>query len=219
MAGNALVGADASSLELVILAHYLSYWDGGAYAEVVSSGDPHSHNQEAAGLKTRDQSKSLIYSLLYGAGDRKIGSIVSSSDSDRVLAREGRALRRKFMAAIPAFDGLVESCKRAASDRGYLVGLDGRRIPVRSDHAALNYLCQGGGAVTMKRATNLANREVPGAMVLHVHDEMQMEVKDHLAEKAGEKVAECIRQAGRDMGLACPLDAEYKVGPDWATTH
>lgn len=216
--GYSLVGADASSLELVILAHYLSFWDDGEYVKVVSEGDPHSHNQQAAGLSTRDQAKTLIYALVYGAGDRKLGTIVSSSDCERVLAREGRALRRKFLEAIPAFNHLVEAVKEAAKSRGYLVGLDGRHVPVRSEHSALNFLCQSGGAVVMKKATNLANRQVDG-MVLHVHDEMQFEVSEAEADGVGGTVAECIRQAGRDMGLECPLDAEYKVGKSWKETH
>jgi len=216
--GTSLVGADASSLELVILAHYLSYWDDGEYAEVVERGDPHSHNQAAAGLKTRDQAKTFIYALLYGAGDRKIGSIVSSSDDERLLARKGRALRRKFMAAIPAFDGLVELVKGVAKSRGQLLGLDGRRIPVRSEHAALNFLCQAGGAVAMKRATNLACRKVEG-MVLHVHDEMQFEVPEERADEVGQVLVESIRQVWGDLGLRCKLDAEYKVGKSWKETH
>lgn len=216
--GMTLVGADASALELVILAHYLSYWDEGEYAEIVTSKDIHSYNQDAAGLKTRDEAKTLIYALIYGAGDAKLGTIVSPSSDGQVLRREGRKLRSRFLGAIPAFDNLLSSVKDRAKSNGSLVGLDGRRLPVRSEHSALNFLLQGGGAVVMKRATNLACRQVSG-LVLHVHDEMQFEVPEDRGEEVGVVLAESIRQAGRDMGLRCPLDAAYKVGPSWAVTH
>ena len=48
------VGADASGLELRMFAHYLAEFDGGDYVKIVTTGDVHTHNQHAAGLKTRD---------------------------------------------------------------------------------------------------------------------------------------------------------------------
>ena len=72
--GYVLVGADLSGLELRCLAHFLA--DDGAYAQEVVEGDVHTANMKAAGLATRDQAKTFIYALLYGAGDSKIGSIV-----------------------------------------------------------------------------------------------------------------------------------------------
>ena len=54
------VGADASGLELRMLAHYLAAYDGGAYAKVLLEGDIHTANQHAAGLETRDNAKTFI---------------------------------------------------------------------------------------------------------------------------------------------------------------
>ena len=56
----------------------------------------HTANMKAAGLKTRDQAKTFIYALLYGAGNAKIGSIIGKG------AQEGAALRRQFLANFPA---------------------------------------------------------------------------------------------------------------------
>jgi DNA polymerase-1 len=41
---------------------------------------------------------------------------------------------------------------RKAVKRGFIKGLDGRHIFIRSDHSALNFLLQSGGAVVMKMA-------------------------------------------------------------------
>ena len=57
---NALVGADASGLELRCLAHFMAKWDGGAYGEILLNGDIHTANQEAAGLPTRNNAKTFI---------------------------------------------------------------------------------------------------------------------------------------------------------------
>jgi DNA polymerase I-like protein with 3'-5' exonuclease and polymerase domains len=74
--GNALVGIDASGLELRMLAHYM---DDNEYTTEVVSGDIHTANQKAAGLETRNQAKTFIYAFLYGAGAAKIGSVVGGS--------------------------------------------------------------------------------------------------------------------------------------------
>ncbi len=74
--GFKMVGADASGIELRCLAHYMAKYDGGAYTSLLLEGDVHTANQEAAGLETRDQAKTMIYALLYGAGDPKLGQIV-----------------------------------------------------------------------------------------------------------------------------------------------
>jgi DNA polymerase-1 len=58
--GWSLVGADMSGLELRTLAHYLWHWDNGAYAKVVTEGDPHEYNRHAAGLPTRANAKTFI---------------------------------------------------------------------------------------------------------------------------------------------------------------
>ena len=60
-----LVGTDASGLELRCLAHYM---DDASFTNEVLTGDVHTANQKAAGLKTRDQAKTFIYAFLYGAG-------------------------------------------------------------------------------------------------------------------------------------------------------
>ena len=53
----------------------------------------------------------------------------------------------------------------------------------------------------------------------NIHDEFQVEVKEAHAEKFGWLAVECIKAAGTRMELKCPLDGEYKVGDNWASTH
>lgn len=219
-----LVGADASGLELRCLAHFMAKWDGGKYAEILLGGDIHTENQKAAGLATRNQAKTFIYAFLYGAGDAKIGSITGGA------ASEGRKLKQKFLRSLPALGRLVEAVQGAAK-RGYLVGLDGRHIHVRSSHAALNTLLQGAGALVCKKWLVLLEEHLQAAGLKHgwdgdyafcawSHDECQIACRSPEIAAAVRKMAEdCVLKAGEYFGFRCPTAGESKVGKTWADTH
>ena len=223
MQPKVLVGHDASGLELRMLAHYMNDDD---YTELILHGDIHTHNQKLAGLPTRDDAKRFIYaSILYGAGDQKTGEIIGKG------AREGKAIKAKFFSSQPSLKSLIEGVSKAAS-RGYLVGLDGRRLIMRRNpkngqvqtHKALNTLLQGGGSVLMKHSIVILDRLIKenglhSLKVVDYHDEAQFECLPHEADLHGELAIQSIRDAGILLGLRCPMDAEYSVGRNWSETH
>jgi len=212
--GYKLVGIDASGLELRMLAHYMKDEE---FTNEIINGDIHSRNQKIAGLKSRDQAKTFIYALLYGAGDKKIGQVVGGSKDS------GARLRERFFANQPTFKTLRDRVTKAAT-KGYLKGIDGRRIHIRNAHAALNSLLQGGGAIVMKRALIILNSEATKnnldyKFVANIHDEWQVEVsKDHTKD-FGSLAVQAIKDAGDYYNMRCPLDAQYKVGGNWSETH
>jgi len=212
--GNVLLGADASGLELRMLAHYM---DDKNYTKEILEGDIHTANMKAAGLTDRDQAKTFIYAFLYGAGPAKIGQIVGGGE------REGKRLIDSFLKNTPALQKLKDKVSRLA-EKEWLPGLDGRRLIVRSQHAALNTLLQGAGAIVMKQALIMLNRKLIHAnmdarFVANVHDEWQIETTEQDAETVGHFAVQSIRQAGIRLNLRCPLDGEFKVGLNWAATH
>jgi DNA polymerase I-like protein with 3'-5' exonuclease and polymerase domains len=212
--GKVLVGADAASLELRMLAHYMKDQD---YVKEIISGDIHTKNQTAAGLETRAQAKTFIYALLYGAGPAKIGNIVNGS------AKEGKILIDTFLRNTPALKKLREKVERLSSE-GWLPGLDGRKLFIRSAHSALNMLLQSAGAIVMKQALVLLDQKIrklklEANFVANVHDEWQIEVSDKDADVVGSLAVESIKEAGVVLALRCPLDGEYKKGKTWAQTH
>jgi len=207
-----LVGIDASGLELRMLAHYMDDED---FTYELLNGDIHTANQMAAGLESRPQAKTFIYALLYGAGDAKLGSVVKGNATD------GARLRQSFFDNLPAFKTLKDRVARAAK-RGYLKGLDKRKLFVRSEHAALNTLLQGAGAIVMKQAlVNLQEsiKDLDAHFVANVHDEWQIEAHKDIADKVGQLGVAAIQQAGKDFYLKCELTGEYSVGSSWADTH
>ncbi len=174
--GMVLVGCDASGLELRCLAHYMNDRD---YTKKLLEEDIHTVNQHAAGLPTRDNAKTFIYGFLYGAGDAKVGDIIGKG------AKEGRAIKAKFLKSLPSLRVLKEKISKTLQSRDYLKGLDGRKLHIRSEHAALNTLLQSAGAVVMKQATvilfdKLVDRGLKPnedfAFVAHVHDEFHIEL-------------------------------------------
>jgi DNA polymerase-1 len=231
-----LVGADASGLELRCLSHYLNAYDDGAYGKAVVSGDIHWQNAIAFGLvasgtkrdkhdpeheAARNQSKTLIYAMIYGAGDQKLGSVLGCD------AKVGKRLRASFEKKVPAYKMLRDAVANA-SKRGYLVGLDGRRLPIRSQHSALNTLLQSAGAVVMKVALVdfVRGMVMDGlewnkdfAVIGWIHDEFQIECRPELAERVGHGAVASITAAGPELGFRCPLDGEFRAGASWAETH
>lgn len=212
--GYKLVGMDASGLELRMLAHYMN--DEGYTAELLL-GDIHTANMKAAGLNSRDTAKTFVYAYLYGAGDAKIGSIVGKG------AGAGRKLKKKFLDNTPALATLREEVDRACK-KGYLRSIDGRKIEVRSPHAALNTLLQSAGAIVMKKALVILDeyatkQRIDYRFVGNIHDEIQTEVREDQAEKFGRLATQCMEAAGIQLGFRLPIAGEYKVGSSWAETH
>jgi DNA polymerase I-like protein with 3'-5' exonuclease and polymerase domains len=212
--GYKLVGVDASGLELRMLAHYMNDKD---YIYEVVNGDIHTANQNAAGLESRDKAKTFIYAFIYGAGSKKIGSIIGGSE------RDGERTKEKFLRATPSLRSLREKVERVAQRR-WVRGLDQRKIIIRHPHAALNTLLQGAGAIVMKYALTILeqyviNKRIKAFPVVNVHDEFQYEVEESRAEEFGRLAVQSIIDAGKQLNVRCPLNGEYKIGNNWSETH
>ena len=212
--GYKLVGVDASGLELRMLAHYMNDKD---YIHEVVNGDIHTTNQVAAGLGSRDESKTFIYAFIYGAGSKKIGSIIGGSE------RDGERIKEKFLRATPSLRFLREKVERIAQRR-WVRGLDQRKIIIRYPHAALNTLLQGAGATVMKYALTLLDeyvkiKQIKAFPVVNVHDEFQYEVEEKRADEFGRLAVQSIVDAGKQLNVRCPLNGKYKIGNNWSETH
>lgn len=230
--GKKMMGIDAEGLELRMLAHYMHRYDKGRYGNSVANGDKdkgtdvHTLNMKAAGLSSRDQAKTMIYALMYGAGEAKLGSIVGGGFV------EGKKLKNKFFQKIPALQKLTETVVGTVRARGYLKALDDNKYFIRSEHSALNTLLQGGGALLCKMwyvltdmeleklYTNSSNSDNPQyEFVLQVHDEFTIECDEDIAEEVGRLASECIKTAGERLGIRVPLEAKPAIGKDWCEIH
>lgn len=213
--GYILMGSDLSGLELRCLAFYM---DNDDYSREVVNGDVHTVNQKAAGLSSRDQAKRFIYAYLYGAGPAKIGEVVNGG------AKEGAILLKRFNERMPAV-GRLRRAVEGAAERGYVKGLDGRHIKIRSPHKALNSLLQGAGAtISAAWLLNIQKRldeaELDADIMAWVHDEVQIQIR----EKDIEHVSNIVRGSAEEAGKVwfkerIPISADFTVGRTWADTH
>jgi len=212
--GMVQVGVDLSGIELRCFAHYLNDDD---YTKEVVYGDVHTRNQQAFGVDSRNDAKTVLYATLYGASPAKIGTIIGGN------AKRGQTIISNFERSVPAYAKL-KSKVAAYAAKGWLPGLDGRKLWVRSEHSALNTLLQSAGAIIAKQWIVCANRKlteskIPFKFIAWVHDEIQIETEPQYAEQVGLLVVESAKEAGEILKFRCPVGAEWKQGKNWYDCH
>lgn len=225
-----LVGCDLSGIEFRCLGNLTYPFDDGEIIDLVLNGDIHQRNADVSGI-SRSVAKRLLYAAMYGGGDAKLGSIVEPFSSEARQRTLGKQLRAKLMAAMPSLEKAIKEIKREKSrNRGTIAGLDGRRLYVRSDHAALNLRLQSDGALIAKKWLLIIDdlfyeegwehgvgRDY--AFCAWSHDEAQISVREEIADRAAELMVAAAPMAGEFFNFKCPVAAEAKVGLNWAITH
>lgn len=225
------VGVDLSSIEFRCLAELCAEFDDGELIQVVLTGDIHQHNKDKSGVETRDIAKRCLYALMYGAGDYKLGITAYPHLATRFeeARNAGRRIRSQLMEGLPALRRAIDKIVREARS-GYIRGLDGRKVKIRSEHSALNFRLQGDAALIAKKWALLTERNVLDCglrhswdggfvMVAFVHDELQNGAHEEHAETFAKCCTEAAAAAGRFFNFQCPVAAEAKIGRTWAECH
>ena len=136
-------------------------------------------------------------------------------------------MKSRFFSRMPALKKIQDGVSMKVERDNYLRAIDKRILHIRSAHSALNTLLQSAGAIAMKVATCELHKvirsrgwsETDVMQVAHIHDEIQLQVREDLADDVGRISVQAIRDAGEILGFRCPLDGEYRVGCNWAETH
>lgn len=227
--GKVQVGVDLSGIELRCLAHYMRDPE---WQDELLNGDVHWKNTQAFGLvpkgtvkddtnpdhkKFRNQTKTMTYAMLYGAGAAKIGLTAG------VSATKGKKLIENFLDNTPALKKLKAKIVKLGSG-DTLPALDGRILRIRSQHAALNTLLQSAGAIVAKQwlvesTKALKEANINAKLIAFVHDETQWEVDVAQAPQAMSIIEESATRAGEVLQFRCPVDAEGKIGSNWRECH
>ena len=152
-AGERLVGADSSGNQLRGLCHYVSNPD---FTREVIYGDQHQRNADALGC-SRPIAKSYLYAYLFGAGDAKLGQVLTGKANPSA----GKKSREDFAKGIK---GLGELKKKLSylwkANNGFFPALDGRPVFCPAEHQTLNYLLQSAEGITCKAALSYAMRKI-----------------------------------------------------------
>lgn len=221
------VGVDLSGIEARMLAHYLlrgNYRDARKTADLILSPDKdndfHSYNAKVWGVD-RDTAKTCLYALMYGAGAKKLAAILGRSEN------AGGKIKQEFYKAHPAIKELIDDLERAYETRGFIIGLDGRPLYIRSNHKLLNSLLQNAAAIIFKawmvRCDEIRRAEgvtIGIHQIIAYHDELQFEVMTyHLATWWSKIVCEAATEIGKEFKILVPIEAEAKIGHNWADCH
>lgn len=212
------VGIDASGLEARLLASRMARWDKGEFARQVLDEDIHVVNQKAAGLPDRDSAKTFFYALIYGAGDLKIGQIVKAGP------KRGKEIKKQYLDSMPALKQLLSNVEWQVQRKGTITLLDGREVPCRAAHKALNVQLQGDGAMIMKVAQMLFDRSLKPfrdevRFMATVHDEWQLECNPIISDIVGTLGCQAIKRAGEILSCQIEMDGEFRVGKNWSECH
>lgn len=224
--GHIQVGIDLSGIEARMLTHFCFMFEGGEeFAKLVLEGDWHSANALLWGC-TRDEAKTELYALMYGAGPAKLGATLGQSKAI------GKKNKDNFMKKYKCYHQLVQALeKEFEKNGGFIYGLDGRKFYVRSKKDVLNTLLQGNSAIIFKNWMIEVNRlrmefirkhNVELRQIIAYHDELQFELysdNTELAEEWGKIVIDAAKRIGRMFQLNVPLGAESKQGHNWSDCH
>lgn len=247
-----MVGCDADSLEGRVMGHYMAYYDGGSYTTSVIAGNKTEgtdvHSRTAAALVAagfvchRETAKTFFYAMIYGAQDPKLAETLGINGSRPKKKKAGAQARKAVIEGIPGLGELIAALEARAKSKGYITGIDGRKLRIRAMHAILNTLFQSAGAIAMKRGLIILDTELTGVKpsvigtqgpsaatnlvpgkdfehVLNYHDEWEIDTREELAEEIGKMAADAITKAGDYYKFRCPLKGNSKTGKNWAEVH
>lgn len=222
--GYVLVGGDAAAIEARVFAHYMLKYEGGEkIAELILHGDIHSENAEMWGCKERNDAKSPMYALLYGAQIEKFSSTLGVDV--RTGAKHYDAFWNKYKPLELLRNDLVKAWEsRGGKKGGFIKGVDGRKLFARSPHSLINLLFQSTGSICVKKALTLihdwsAKENLDATQVIFMHDEGQWEVLEDHAPRFKTLVKKGFKEAGEYFKLNVELDSDVKEGKTWADTH
>lgn len=228
--GYQLLSLDYSQIELRVLAHMSN--DPGLTRAFSAGEDIHRRTAaEVFGVSMDDvnadmrrKAKEINFGLNYGMSPyglaRRLG----------IAEKEASTYIETYFSRYPLVQQYVDETVATAQEHLHVTTLLGRRVPtpgvrdtnrMRQDNAkraAINAPIQGSAADLLKKAMvevdhRLRGREDEAAMLLTVHDELILEVRDNCAESVAEECRDCMEHA---LTLNVPTPVEHSIGASWA---
>src|SRR3989344_4861388 len=228
--GWSFVGADYSQIELRLLAHFSE--DPELLKAFKNGEDIHTHTASLVfGLPSnqvtpemRSQAKTVNFGILYGQGpyglSRQLG----------ISIQEATTFIKTYFSRYPRISEYLEQCKEQARKTGVAKTLTGRQRPIpeinnknpmiraAADRLAINTPLQGTAADLIKLAMieidrSIEGRNLKGAMLLQIHDELIFEVPDAEVSEFKSLVKEKMEKVLR---LNVPIEVHIAVGKNWA---
>lgn len=221
--GYVILGIDAAALEARCQAHYVMKYKGGEeLADLLINGDIHQANADMWGC-SRKEAKSPLYCLMYGGQPQKLADTMGCSLNQ---AKKHYKLFWDTYAPLTSLkNDLIKVWElRGGKNKGFLKGLDGRKLFARSPHSLVNMMFQSAGSILVKTAAcfmdgSIKKNNFDCTQIIIYHDEMAYEVKEEQAELAKELAEKAFEMAGIYHKFNVPLVGVGKIGTSWRDCH
>ncbi|XP_058074387.1 helicase and polymerase-containing protein TEBICHI isoform X4 [Magnolia sinica] len=244
-----LLTADYSQIELRLMAHFsqdsslielLSRPDGDVFTMMAARWT--GQQESTLSSRARDQTKRLVYGILYGMGANTLAEQLECSSD------EAAEKIRSFKSSFPGVSAWLHYAVMFCRQKGYIETLMGRKRflskiklgnnkeKAKAQRQAVNSICQGSAADIIKIAMiNIHSIVVKGCeaqnsstawgtkfsvlrgrcrILLQVHDELVLEVDPSLVREAGLLLKTAMESAA---SLLVPLRVKLKVGRTWGS--
>jgi DNA polymerase-1 len=224
--GFKIVDIDLSNIEARVLAHYLSLVFGfDALANSFRDGlDLHQTNADLWAC-TRQQAKTLLYALLYGAGAKKVAINMG------VTVNEAKAAIQRVYDGMPIKDLKDKVWSMCQQRDGVIYTAMGRRLyyphiksrdhekKARAERQVFNALLQGSAADILKVLTlSVLGRahELGAYLAASIHDELLFYCPVDKAEVLAGYLEEKFQAR---LLTHCPIGGTAKIGDNWLEVH
>ncbi len=227
--GYSLVDADYSQIELRLLAHIsddynmIESFKAGADIHRKTAAAVFGIPEEAVNDEMRKSAKAVNFGIVYGISGFSLAKDIGTS------VAEATKYIKSYLMNYPSVDRYLEEVVEKAKSDGYTKTLFGRRryIPelvaqnaamkAFGKRVAMNAPIQGAAADIMKLAMinvykKLISEGLDARIVMQVHDELIIEVKDEDVEMCKAIVKEEMEGV---ISLSVPLTVDVTSGKNW----
>lgn len=231
--GNCILAADYSQIELRIMAHLsgdqglLDAFAKGQDIHKATAAEVFSVPMGKVSANQRRHAKAINFGLIYGMS---AFGLARQLDIGR---NEAQQYIEQYFARYPGVKAYMDETRALAAEQGYVETLFGRRLYLpeikasngmrrqAAERTAINAPMQGTAADIIKRAMIavaewLKETGMDAQMIMQVHDELVMEVKQSQVEAVSEGLRSIMASAAK---LNVPLVVDVGVGSNWDEAH
>jgi DNA polymerase-1 len=226
--GYKLVAADYSQIDLRAVAHVsgdkkmIELFHVGSDIHTATASEINKVSISQVTQKMRSSAKALNFGVIYGM------SVFGFSMSAGISRDDAKKFIDAYFEKFTGVADYMKSTKAFAKQNGYVETEMGRRryipeinssnfmVQNSAERMAINMPIQGMSADIMKLAMLAVAKEYKNnpevKMILQVHDEIILEVKENISEEVAKKAKEIMENVYK---LKVPLVADVKIGDNW----
>ena len=231
--GFQILAADYSQIELRIMAHnsqdpgLLDAFQAGLDIHQATAAEIFAVDLESVSAEQRRSAKAINFGLIYGMSafglTRQLG--ITRGDAQEYI--------ELYFARYPQVKIYMDAIRNQARESGFVETVFGRRLYLPdidsrnyqrrqyAERSAINAPMQGTAADIIKKAMidlerQLVEESIDAKIIMQVHDELVLEVKDNSVDAVRELVTEAM---GKAADLDVVLKVDLGVGENWDKAH